>query len=774
MKTAHATFTSQETTSYRPVVGRWKTTRFLAAALLFLSACSTTPEAREAKHMRRGHDYVAAQKYREAVIEFKVSAQNMPKDAEPLYQLGLVYLDAGAARLAVEAFTKANALNPKHVGAQYQMALIKAGSNKPEVVEDAKRVLTAYIASHSDNATAMGSLALADAKLGNKPEALKMLFDGAAKNSSNLRAASTIIALYAAKGDMDTAKQIAHDLGDRLTSSPEAATLRAQVSYATHDFEDADAYTAKALALKRDFAPALELRLRRELMQRDSSGAEQTTQELAKLPARQTWGAYARMLFAEKKVDEGIAEYKKVIGEHGDDPQLRDEFSSLLTTVRRPKEAGDIVAGTLAKNPKDRGALLQRATSEINKGELDAGAKDVKTLQDMKAFSSQLSFQESRIFAARGQTIRQGDLLTEAIHANPRMLPARLELARLLASSGKSKTALDILDQASPAEKRTADYVFYRNTALMTAGEWDEARKGVDMALHASPSPGFLYQDALIRVRNSDLAGARKSLEASFQFAPADPLTLNLLAQVMNAQKEGPKYIAMLRDAAAKNPHSAVLENTLGLQLERTGDRNGARAAFEAAKAAGDPAAADTQLALLDMRTGALDPARQRLLELVKTHDSAGARMMLAEIETKKGSSPDLVVQHYLKALQLEPANIAAMNNLADFLASRQRKYDDALFWAQKAFALSPTSPVVEDTLGWIYYREGKYDAALPYLEKSLKAADRPVAHYHLAGALASTGDPTRARKEYEVALKEDSKSDARASVAGLFEGKKQ
>ena len=117
---------------------------------------------------------------------------------------------------------------------------------------------------------------------------------------------------------------------------------------------------------------------------------------------------------------------------------------------------------------------------------------------------------------------------------------------------------------------------------------------------------------------------------------------------------------------------------------------------------------------------------------------------MLAEIETKKGSSADVIIQDYLKALELEPQNAAAMNNLADVLASRKSKYDDALFWAQKALAQKPNSPIVEDTIGWIYYREGKYGDALPYLEKSAKQMDRPVAHYHLAGVLAKSGDPGR------------------------------
>jgi tetratricopeptide (TPR) repeat protein len=760
-----------QTTTFSTGSG-WQSARFTAVTLLFLTACSTTPDVREAKYMKRGETEFAAKQYKKAVIDFKVAAQNMPKDAEPVYRLGMTYLQAGAARLAVEAFTKAVALNPKHEGAQYQLALVKVGSNKPEVVQDAKQQLEAYLARHPGDAEANGALALAEAKLGNKPEALRLLMAAEEKNPANMRPASMIIALYAARGDIDTAKQIARDLAESLPNSPDAAVLRAQVSLATRDLADTDAQISRALALKRDFRPALELRLRRELMNQNGAGAEQTTQELSKLPQKRMWAAYARMLFAERKVDQGIAEFNRVLKEHNDDAEVRDDYSSALMGARRIANAEAVLAGTLKKNPKDKTALLQRATLELDKGDIDGGARDVRALQDLKALSPALSYQESRIFAARGQTVKEGDLLAEALKGNPRLLIARLELSRVLTAAGNSKAALDILGGANPAEKRTVEYVFYHNTTLMAAGEWDEARKGVDAGLRTVRSPGFLYQDALLRVKAHDLAGAQKSLEASFQLAPADALTLKLLGDVMRMQKEGPQYIALLRDAAAKNPKSAATQNALGNQLQATGDEKGARSAFDAARVAGDAANADIEIALLDMRSGALDQARQRLLELVKTHDSARARLMLAEIETRKGSPADTVVADYLKALQMEPANATVMNNLANVLAMQQRKYEDALFWAQKALGLAPASPVVEDTIGWIYYSEGKYDAALPYLEKSLKTLDRPVAHYHLAGALAKAGDPGRGRKEYELALKQDPKSDARASVAAVFEGK--
>src|SRR6202008_825598 len=117
---------------------------------------------------------------------------------------------------------------------------------------------------------------------------------------------------------------------------------------------------------------------------------------------------------------------------------------------------------------------------------------------------------------------------------------------------------------------------------------------------------------------------------------------------------------------------------------------------------------------------------------------------------------PEVAVRHYLRAIQLQPTNATAMNNLAEILASRERKLDDARFWSEKAEARAPGDPRVADTLGWIFYRQGKYPQALPYLEKSLQELDRPVAHYHLAAVLAKTGDLQRGRSEYDAGVKQD------------------
>ncbi len=260
----------------------------IVGLLAALSACGPrTPEGREALHMKRGKDYLTA-KNLPAAIEFRVASQNMPTDAEPQYQLGMTYLLAGAEQPAIESFGKALTINPKHEGAEYQMALIETNSNKPADVQKAEEFLSAYLKTHPSDIDGTEGLAIAEAKLGNKDEARRLL-DLAASSPTVTHTAAILIALYAANGQTQTAVDIAHDIAARLPNSPDAAILRAQVSLATKDTADADTEIARALTLKRDFKPALQLRLRREIMQDDAKGAESTTQQLAELPEAQMW-----------------------------------------------------------------------------------------------------------------------------------------------------------------------------------------------------------------------------------------------------------------------------------------------------------------------------------------------------------------------------------------------------------------------------------------------------------------------------------------------------
>ena len=110
-----------------------------AACVVFSVSCSRSPEDREARFLASGKSHMEEKDYGRAALDFRNAARVMPKDAEPLYQLGLAYLANGALTPAYASFRKAAELNPKHEGAQVKMAEIMAAHGDRKSVEEAAK-----------------------------------------------------------------------------------------------------------------------------------------------------------------------------------------------------------------------------------------------------------------------------------------------------------------------------------------------------------------------------------------------------------------------------------------------------------------------------------------------------------------------------------------------------------------------------------------------------------------------------------------------------------
>ena len=66
-----------------------------------------------------------------------------------------------------------------------------------------------------------------------------------------------------------------------------------------------------------------------------------------------------------------------------------------------------------------------------------------------------------------------------------------------------------------------------------------------------------------------------------------------------------------------------------------------------------------------------------------------------------------------------DPEFADALNYLAYLWAVRGERLDEALRHAQTALALDPRNAAYLDTLGWIYYQQGRYADALQYLQQA-------------------------------------------------------
>jgi tetratricopeptide (TPR) repeat protein len=108
----------------------------------------------------------------------------------------------------------------------------------------------------------------------------------------------------------------------------------------------------------------------------------------------------------------------------------------------------------------------------------------------------------------------------------------------------------------------------------------------------------------------------------------------------------------------------------------------------------------------------------------------------------------------YEKVLEIDPNAAIAANNLAWRYAESGGNLDLAQQLAQTAKSQGPDNPLFSDTLGWVYYKQGLPDAAVPLIRAAIDSdPGNPQYHYHLGLTYAKQGEDSKAIATLKGAL---------------------
>jgi len=87
------------------------------------------------------------------------------------------------------------------------------------------------------------------------------------------------------------------------------------------------------------------------------------------------------------------------------------------------------------------------------------------------------------------------------------------------------------------------------------------------------------------------------------------------------------------------------------------------------------------------------------------------------------------------KAREEMPEDPALLNNIAYPMADAGLLLDDTVVMLQKAVAAAPHSGIILDSLGWAYFRQGRYEEAQIVLQRAAMLLPDSVIRGHLAEA---------------------------------------
>jgi len=429
-------------------------------------------------------------------------------------------------------------------------------------------------------------------------------------------------------------------------------------------------------------------------------------------------------------------------------------YSALGTTYEQRKDYKNAIEAYKKAIQLDRDnldAIRGLAENLLNDGQMDAALDQYKVIADANPEDAQTYLRIAEIYRKQ----QKYDLALESLKKAETMVPDSMEVpynvALVYQAQGRSDEAAKILqDLLKKTEKADNNY-----------SQSDRSNRAVFIE-----RLGRIYRDqsnysAAVEAFRKMLTLGDESSESGYQE----------IIDTYREAKQWPQATAAAREAVQKLPNNRDLRMVLDAQLADTGDADKALADVRSLlKGTAEDRPVYVALAQMNTRLkrwadaeAALNKAEQLSAKPEDKEYVAFLRGSTYERQKKY----DEAEAEFRKVLAAEPQSAVTLNYLGYMNADRGVRLEESLNYIKQAVSLEPGNGAYLDSLGWAYFRLGKYDLAEDNLNKaSQHMGSDPSVQEHLGDLYQKTGRLKLAAAHWERALEEWNKTVA-AEVDG-------
>jgi tetratricopeptide (TPR) repeat protein len=756
----------------------------LAIPLLF-TGCSRDPNVRKQKYLESGDRYFAKGKYREAAIQYSNALQVDPRFAGAHYQLGETYLKLGDSQRAFQELSRSVDLAPDNYRAHIDLAnlLVTArnpdGSANEDYMKQAKIHLDLLNAKEPNNPEVLEAWADYYAGENNLAAAMQEMQKGIAADPSRSESYLNLALLQLRSNLADQAEA---NFKKACQIDPKAmnAELALGGFYQSRNrLAEAEQQFKHAIEIApKDPAPR-EALVRLYMVEGKSADAEALLKQ-AKQDLSDTSEGY-RILgdyyYASGNLDKATAEYASLYSDHPRDLVVKRNYIQLLILKNQLDQATKLNDEVLKANPHDVDALVYRGQIRLRKADAEGAVDALQQALKNDSSNGVAHYQLGIAFDMQHNEERAESEWRQAVTLRPDLTDAQRALAQLEVRRGDVDGLAATAQQIIVGAPYAPDGYLMKAMAEMAHQNFGAAQQDLAKAMSVAPqSPAPYVQMGNLFQLQKHYGEAVKSYQQALDKDPSSTDALQGMMNVYLVQKQADQAIAAARAQVAKSPNTGGFYDLLGSALFEKKDFAGAESAFrKAVELDGDNSDALLKLGQVQVAQGSVDKALLLYQQSIKDHPREIAFYILAGEMYESQKNWEQAKAMYQKALEIQPDNPRASNNLAYLLLQQGGNVDMALAMAQTARRGMPDSSNAADTLGWAYFQKGVYQSAIDMFQEALRlgekrgVSDDPTVHYHLGLAYQKVNQPGEARQQLERALKIDpNNSDARKALSEL------
>jgi tetratricopeptide (TPR) repeat protein len=363
--------------------------------------------------------------------------------------------------------------------------------------------------------------------------------------------------------------------------------------------------------------------------------------------------------------------------------------------------------------------------------------------------------------------------------ANPEDAQTYVRIAEIYRKQGKFDLALDSLKKAGSMVQDSVEVPYNVASIYQAQGRYDEAIPIMRDLLKKSEKSdgkysngeksnravflerlGTIYRDqgnnqaANEIFRQIVALGGDENIERGYQ----------QIIDTWREAKEWQKATDIAKEAVQKLPASRDLKLVLASQQADMGEADKALKDVRAMlKGGANPNPDDRQvyiaLAQMNTRLRRFSDAEQALDKaepLATKQDDKEYVWFLRGSTFEREKRYAEAEEQFKKVLASDSEHASALNYLGYMLADQNTKLEEALGYIKRAVSLDPSNGAYLDSIGWAYFRLGKYELAEENLLKaSQKINTDPTVHDHLGDLYQKTGRLKLAATHWERALNE-------------------
>src|SRR6266513_575191 len=715
--------------------------RFTAILVLVLVSCSCTSEMKKSRYLARADRYFKAGGYDQAKIEYLKVLKVDPNNAVAYARCGAMWADEGVPLRAGAYLLKARELASKDVDNRYKLALVylRVGQAN-EVFKEATEILKQA----PGNGPALAILAETSVSPEQSQTAEQELQKFPQHDNPYFEVANAALAIR--KGDLAKAEAA---LNHALSLDPKCAQAHiglAQLSLTKKD----GGRTGQELKAAADLSP---VRSRERLtyaefkMQTDDKEeARSYLQDLTK-QARDLIGAWV----LQAKLAQSNKNY--------------DEVGALLQNV-------------FSRDPDNIEGRVVQAQALIGKGDLKQGTEILERADKSFANNPLIKYQLALGYLQGRNTTQAMNELEQAIKIAPKYVEAIVLLAQLRLKAGDPRSVITPLESALQLRPDITQIRTLLADAYQAVGRSEDAASLIREQIKKTPedSQSYLVLGVILKKQKKN-DEARKAFERAIELNPQNVVAIDQLTDLDLAAKAFSAIHQQANALLQKDPKSAPAYYIHGRSYVMEKNFPAAETALKRAIEL-DPnlAAPYNLLVAIYALTNKLPEALKALETVLAKNPQYSPALLTSGIIFERMGDFAKARDSYEKVLALNPNFVPALNNLAYIYSEKLTNLDRAAEVARKAHELAPAEPSVQDTLGWVLYRQGRYQEAAELLEQS--ASKSPgngeiQFHFGMANYMMGRLHEARAALEKAVAASGDfpGKDEAKSRLALLSQG---